>query len=382
VRRSAPETRSQCDSADEIVYRFSDGAALLSLGESEIFFSAAEQQLFELDSGAAFFARHVQRGTTLEAIVEDLASSGSSVEEASEWAMNVLADWSRRGLIRADVAPETCRSGHQTIEAGGVRFDIGYADEDLRDLISPIFRHLECPAAGPCGTCRVAEAGDGMVVVSPDFAPAAVVSRNQSGPALKALLFQQVIEAADCLAALHVGCLVREAGLLLVGPPGAGKSTLALGLMAAGFGYAADDVSLLLPGGRVRGVPFAPTAKQGSWPILERAGYDLRDLRVFERLDQQRVRFIPPPAGICNVEVPVRWIVRVRRDDQPPGLRPLSPREALSALMSEGFAPSGKASVDCMHAITNLVGSAECRDLHYADLSDAVRLLRELTGHG
>ena len=31
-----------------------------------------------------------------------------------------------------------------------------------------------------------------------DFAPAAVVTREQSGPALKAPLFQQVIDAADC----------------------------------------------------------------------------------------------------------------------------------------------------------------------------------------
>ncbi len=373
--------RSPCQSSGRIVYRFSGQATLLSLGESEILFSAAEQQLFELDAAAAFFARHVQRGTTLDGIVEDLASTGSSVEEASEWAMKVLADWSRRGLIRAEIPSDTCRDDLHSIEAGGVRFDIGYANADLRGLIAPIFRHLETAAAGQGEACLVAEAGGGMVVVGPDFAPAAVVTRDQAGPALKALLFQQVIEAADCLAALHVACLVRGGGLLLVGPPGAGKSTLTLGLMAAGFRYAADDVSLLLPGGRVRGVQFAPTAKQGSWPILERIGYDLRDLPILERLDDQRVRFIPPPQDICDTEVAVRWIVRVKRDRQAPGLVPLDARETLSALMSEGFAPSGQASVECMHAITDLVANAECRDLHYSDLSDAVRLLRELTDH-
>jgi len=346
-----------------------------------MFFSAVEQQLFELDAAAAFFARHADRGTTLDGVVEDLASSGSSVDEASSWALDVLVDWSRRGLIRAEIAPELCRFDHQTIEAGGVRFDVGYPNAGLRDLIAPIFRHMEAPAGEQCRTCPVAEAGGGMVVIAPDFAPAAVVTREQAGPALKAILFQQVIEAADCLAALHVACLVREAGLLLVGPPGARKSTLALGLMAAGFRYAADDVSLLLPGGRVRGVHFAPAAKEGSWPILERTGYDLRDLRVFARLDGQRVRLVPPAAGICTTEVPVRWIIRVRRDDRPPGLRPLARRDAHSALMSEGFAPSGKASVDCMRAVTDLVANADCRDLHYSDLSDAVRLLRELTDH-
>lgn len=371
-------TRSPKSSRHRIVYRLSDQADLVSLGGKDMLFDAAEQQLLGLDDAGAFFAHHVRQGTTLDDVVGDLVSSGSDAAEAAAWSVGVLADWSRRGLVHADVPAAVCSFDRQTIRVAGLEFDIWYADADLRDRIGPIFRHLEIPPVHATACCRVARANESAVVIGTDFAPAAIVTAQQAGPALKALLFQQVIEAADCLAALHVACLVRGGAMLLVGPPGAGKSTLTLGLMAAGFRYAADDVCLLLPAGRVSGVRFAATAKEGSWPILERIGFDLGDLPVMERLDGQRVRFLPPSEAAPETGLTVRWIVRVNRDGRTPELRPLDPRDTLSALLGEGFAPSGQASVECMRAMTGLVAGADCRDLHYSDLGDAVRLLREL----
>lgn len=378
---SRPPT-SPPDPPDRIVYRLSDRADLVSLGGSDMLFDAAEQHLLGLDDAGAFFARHARQGTTLDTLVDDLVSSGSDAREAATWSVAVLADWSRRGLIRAEIPAALCGFDRQTIRVAGLGFDIRYAHAGLRDLIAPIFRHLETRPVQASACCVVARADDSTLVIAPDFAPAAIVTGQQAGPALKALLFQRVIEAADCLAALHVACLVRGQALLLVGPPGAGKSTLTLGLVAAGFRYAADDVCLLLPAGRVSGVRFAATAKEGSWPILERIGYHLRDLPVLERLDGQRVRFLPPSGAAPRRELTARWIVRVNRDDRPPELRPVDPREMLSSLLNEGFAPSGQASIECMRALTSLVAGAECRDLNYKDLPDAVRLLRELADHG
>ena len=58
--------------------------------------------------------------------------------------------------------------------------------------------------------------------------------------------------------------LVRNGRMLLVsGHPGAGKTTLTLALVDAGFGFAGDDLALLNSEGRVTGVPFAPAIKAG-----------------------------------------------------------------------------------------------------------------------
>ena len=97
-------------------------------------------------------------------------------------------------------------------------------------------------------------------------------------PSLKWRLTQELLSLCRYEIALHAACLVRNgAAMLVFGPPGAGKSTLCLNLLAAGMGFAADDLTLVHCGGLVQGVPFAPTVKRGTWALAQKLGYKLDD---------------------------------------------------------------------------------------------------------
>ena len=92
--------------------------------------------------------------------------------------------------------------------------------------------------------------------------------------------------------------------MLVFGPPGAGKSTLCLNLLAAGMGFAADDLTLVHCGGLVQGVPFAPTVKRGAWALAKQLGYKLDD-ETFRRLDGKNVKYIVPGAAAVDQRRPL-----------------------------------------------------------------------------
>src|SRR5206468_3911835 len=85
-----------------------------------------------------------------------------------------------------------------------------------------------------------------------------------------------------------------ERRLLLCGEPGAGKTTLALALAAAGWRYGGDDIVRLSPQAAAHGVPFAATVKTGSLALLREAWPQLGRLPAWLRADGQQARYLLP----------------------------------------------------------------------------------------
>jgi hypothetical protein len=122
--------------------------------------------------------------------------------------------------------------------------------------------------------------------------------------------------------ALHAACLLSGGrGLLVSGRPGAGKTRLAVHLMEAGFEFAADDVVLIAPDGRVKGVPFALALKSGAWAMIEKLRPDIGESAVHTRPDGKRVRYLNAPRTVYSTSVPVGWIVFIKRASIWPFLR-------------------------------------------------------------
>jgi len=109
---------------------------------------------------------------------------------------------------------------------------------------------------------------------------------------------------------VHGTCVARDgAGVLLLGAPGAGKSDLALRLLARGFELVADDQVIIEDG-----AAHAPTTLAG---LLEVRGLGILRMpyvakaRIALAVDLAEADRLPAPARHPALDVP---LVRVRGD--------------------------------------------------------------------
>lgn len=105
---------------------------------------------------------------------------------------------------------------------------------------------------------------------------------------------------------VHGGCAARAGwGVLLLGPPGAGKSDLLLRLLDVGWSLVADDqVEIMTAAGNTL-VASAPTALSG---MLEVRGVGvLRDVPVTPQAPLRLVARLVPNAEVARLPVPDRW---------------------------------------------------------------------------
>ena len=103
---------------------------------------------------------------------------------------------------------------------------------------------------------------------------------------------------------LHASCVsLGGAGLLLLGVPGSGKSSLALRLMERGWSLVADDQVEITP--QEHGLAAAPPG-----PLAGRL--EIRGLGVFEALPHAATRLLlvarlRPAGTIARLPEPSRW---------------------------------------------------------------------------
>jgi hypothetical protein len=186
------------------------------------------------------------------------------------------------------------------------------------------------------------------------------------------------------LFSLHAACLADAAGrgVLLAGPTGAGKSTLALALARAGMGFLSDDIVFLSPEpGRVRALGFADAV--GLSEHAARTFADLQD-RLAEppldgfpkRLARPRDVLGVPAVGSCRPELLVFPSVADQRSSR---CDRLAPGEALLRLTPDVLLTEPGATQAHLDAIGALLRQVECYGLSCgADLDCAVDLMRSL----
>lgn len=155
---------------------------------------------------------------------------------------------------------------------------------------------------------------------------------------------------------------------------------LALALEHAGLGLGGDDIVLINSSGQASSVPFAATVKAGAWRLAANYRTAATTARTFRRPDRKRVRYLPITKAISQSALPVVWLIFLRRR---PGatasLAPLDPIEAMRQLIAGAFAPDRRLGAVGFDAMVHLLEAAECYELTYSQLDDAVQQVRELT---
>ncbi len=180
--------------------------------------------------------------------------------------------------------------------------------------------------------------------------------------------------AAHRLLVLHAAGVSRTGrGVLLIGPGGAGKTTLAAALNAEGFGLLGDDVVPVNLDGHLLGLGMNLCLKAGSWPALAPWLPDLDRARLIERAGQP-VRFSPPPGPLTRGPVPVGAFLFPRyQPGSEPALQPLEPVAVLREIvMAEPVISTLDA--ERLNTLTDWVSSAPAFALTYAHLDQALAL--------
>jgi hypothetical protein len=362
----------------EVTFRLAEGATLLSVGGRPTLHSALGEKLYALDPVTAFLARKLRTGASFAGLAGALVADGLSLNQAERYVRRLLRQWSALGLAEADLSKaRSDASRRQALRVAHLDAVLHHASAEIEARVSPAFAHLASgnPAVSPQVAIETFEA-DGLALVRRNGGGAAIVSRHEVAPLIKGLLTEHVLSLAPPDIALRAACLARGGrALLLTGSPGAGKTTLAVGLSLAGFVLASDDITLLDPAGRALGVTFAPAVKSGSCPLLSRLRADLAGQPGHLRSDGLRVRYLPllapAPAGL-----EIGWIVNLRRT---PGagaqLEPLDPAATLACLVSEAHSVAGAASLETLRMLIGVAEQARGFDLVYSDLDDGVRTL-------
>lgn len=177
---------------------------------------------------------------------------------------------------------------------------------------------------------------------------------------------------------LHAACVAKEgSGVLLCGPPGAGKSTLAFACARAGWTYIGDDATWLLQGedrGRVIGKQYQVRFRHDAPSLFpELAGCSPR-LRTNGKLAIEVSTAAFPEirtASQCQIGC-IAFLERGARGEA--AAIPLRGEEAVDRLMSELMSYGDEGWARFERVVRPLAGVPAYR-LHYEDLSDGVGLL-------
>lgn len=340
-------------------------------------FSGTEQKLYELDQiGALIWCKLAQDASSLDDVYRELERRGIDEPSARQFTRQAIDAWIDRTLLNLEW--RTSADCELSAKLGQHRITVRTANGALLDELAPLFRASDRGTMEDEIFVDVIEF-EGQVFFRGEDACVHRCPVERLVPAIKAYITEQIIQGDRSAFALHAASLARgRMGLLLCGQPGAGKSTLTLQLMDAGFEYAGDDIALIDTDGTVCGVPFPVTLKSGSWGLLSGLHADLPRLKTHCRPDGALVRYLPAP-DIHEGNLSVSWIIFLNR--VPNGSAKLAQLDqcgSMRRLIESSFAVDGKLSLLGFAALKRIVTHASSFELTYSESIQARHLLTDL----
>lgn len=343
-------------------------------GDGAFLFLAARQQMFHAPAALHAAWSLIEHGVPQEVLVDRLAEAGCDGREMIDRLIDMGAIERLTGANGANGL-----SSAMTVRIGDFSILLGFETATARRLVFPAFAHLETQPGPVMASITISEDTSGFLIACAADLHGPLAA-NELVPSLKVVLTDAYLRRSELLV-LHAATLVRNGrALLVLGDPGAGKSTLALFADAAGpFQLAGDDIAELRPDGGVRPVPFAATVKRGAWPLLLALRPELADQPAHLRPDGKTVKYLPPVPATTDRHK-VSWIIELaRRPGACAALSPLSIADTFRASLAGAWSHDRKVSAASFDALHSCISRATRYRLTYSDLCEAVQLMDELT---
>lgn len=371
--------------------RLADGVVPLVIADRPALFVEATQRLNALNGSAGMLVALLADGIELAELRRQLQETmGLNAGEVDA----LVTDWSTQRVMAASFAPGAADAECLWLRAGERSIAIRFPQGAWGAGLAAPYGHL--PRGGVPGETATSitvealgESENDLVGVFDDSA-GTLVSQDAASPVLRGAIVDLVLDQPGYVA-LHAACLVARDGpqdeaILLIGAPGAGKSTLAAMAAAASphLRLAGDDIVLFDPrSGLVMGVPLPLTVKSGSWDRLAQVVPGLAALTPVRRADGQWLRYAPLPGSPGESAAPtwarVAGIVDLcRQDGAVAGLVPQSPIDCLGRLLEEGFVHDGRCTSAQMRGLARMVDNAETCTLRYAEAEQAAPWIEAL----
>jgi hypothetical protein len=274
--------------------------------------------------------------------------------------------------VAANVDPEAVAREEYAEDGAFPGWHLQYPDS-VAEVLAPLLASCNASPdedASKTVSIEVTVCGDGFTVEATRTSVRSTCKRNELLPLVKTALLAEIL--AEEGVALHAAAVERAGRcLLLPGSPGSGKSTLCAALLRA------DDV-LLLRGRTIRGLGLPLAVKEGGWAVLNALYPELLALPAHRRPDGLLVKYLTP----CRVPAPDRisWIVFPHYEQgEPCRLEGIGRAAAFGRLVAEAHSPERRLHGGQFHALVRWMRGAQCFDLRYGHLEEAMSALETLT---
>lgn len=344
----------------------------MPVGSGHVLFDETSQQLFELNESSQALWDAIAVEATVSGAARRLVGDEADYPIAIRYARDAALEWLRLGVLRpALLAAPASQISTLRLGWSGCSIELVLTGDIDVSALAAVFADLSSTET-PSFTLRIQQVGN-LIFISDDQGKVCARSQSEWIPEVKAQLTAKILETVTAGFLMHAALVSRNnAGLLLCGAPGAGKTTLSALLSLAGFRYHADDIVQFSDAGQAVGAPFAPALKEGAWPIMSQM---TEALPTYLRSDGQSVRYLRL-AAVAHDPVQVRSILLLARQISIPArIEPVEPLEVLTAILGSAFSARGRLSRTGLASLIDCIQKAKIGRLCFSDGADARRVI-------